>query len=109
MIQRWLRVPLFPEEFHCPCCSGIVDIYGDHCVSCEGGGDRTRRHNLIRNEVYHYAASAGQTPELEKPGLLRPRPIDGTISENGTLDHTLELRAPRMSICQDGTAAPPPP
>ena len=84
---RRLRVPLFASEFHCPCCNGIVDRFGDHCISCEGGGDRTRRHNMVRNETFHFATSAGQSPELEKPGLLRLRPADGTLSEDGHRDH----------------------
>ena len=28
----------------------------------------------LRNYTYHYAASAGLHPELERPGLLQPRP-----------------------------------
>ena len=43
----------------------------------EGGGGRTRRHNLLRNEVFYFAASANLHPELEKPGLLPQRPQSG--------------------------------
>ena len=83
MIQHWLRTPVYESEFHCPLCDGIVDRYGDHCLTCACGGDRTKRHNLLRNEVYHFCNSAGLFPELEKPGLLQPRPLTGAAQENG--------------------------
>ena len=83
MIQRWVRAPLFHEEFTCPLCDGIVDIYGDHCLVCSGGGDRTKRHNLLRNSAFHWCYNAGLNPELEKPGLLQPRPLQGALPENG--------------------------
>jgi hypothetical protein len=82
-LQRRLRVPIFPEEHFCPLCDGVVDRFGDHCLVCPGGGDRTKRHNLIRNVVCHRCSAAGLAPELEKPGLLRPRPHVGTAEEDG--------------------------
>ena len=77
MVQRWLRVPLFEVEFHCPYCDEMVDRYGDHCLTCACGGDRTKRHNLLRNEVFHLCNSSGLSPELERPGLLQIRPLIG--------------------------------
>ena len=29
-----MRVPIFDSEFYCPCCDGVVDVYGDHCLVC---------------------------------------------------------------------------
>ena len=84
MVQRWLRVPIFQSAFHCPMCDNIVDVFGDHCLTCSCGGDRTRRHNLLRNEVYYICNSAGLHPELEKPGLLQPRPNSGAVQESGS-------------------------
>ena len=81
-ILRWLRVPLFESEFHCTLCDEVVDRFGDHCLVCSVGGDRTKRHNLIRNEVYHQCCSAGLNPELECPGLLRPRLLFGSTHES---------------------------
>ena len=85
MIKRWLRLPLYECEFHCPFCNEVVDKYGDHCLTCSCGGDRTKRHNLIRNEIFYICHSAGLNPELERPGLLQPRPIAGAVQENGAL------------------------
>ena len=83
-ILQWIRAPLAPNDTTCHLCSGVLDRYGDHCALCPNGGDRTRRHNHLRNYTYHYAASAGLHPELERPGLLQPRPFMGCSTENGT-------------------------
>ena len=66
MIQRWVRIPLQISEFHCPLC--------DHCLTCSCGGDRTKRHNLLRNEVFHLWNSGDLNPELKPQGLLQLRP-----------------------------------
>ena len=94
MIQRWLRVSLYDTENHCPLCDDVVDRYGDHCLICSCGGDRTKRHNLLRNEVYHQCNSAGLNPELERQGLLQQRPIVGAAQENGVNSDSNLLRRP---------------
>ena len=82
-IQRQLRVPIFDSEFFCPLCDGVVDVFGDHCLVCSGGGDRTKRHNLLRNECHRLCRAAGLNSELEKQDLLLPRPLLGALPENG--------------------------
>ena len=62
---------------------GAENCFGDHALVCCGGGDRTRRHNLLRNQVYYAASAANLHPELEKPGLLPQRPLFGSLYENG--------------------------
>ena len=52
----------------------ITHVHGDHCLVCSGGGDQSKRHNLLRKSVFHMCQSAALNPELEKPGLLQPRP-----------------------------------
>ena len=94
MIQRWLRVPFYDSAFHCSYCDEVIDRYGDHCLTCAVGGDRTKRHNLIRNEVYHQCESAGLNPELERPGLLQPRPTIGATQESGVSRDSDENRRP---------------
>ena len=93
-LQRWLRMRIFDEEFSCPLCDGVVDVYGDHCLVCSGGGDRTKRHNLLRNNVFHFCRGAGFAPELEKPGLLHPRPMQGALPEDGIKRENPEARRP---------------
>ena len=94
MIQRWIRVPIFESEFHCPHCDEIIDKYGDHCLTCACGGDRTKRHNLLRNEVYFFFHSSGLNPELERPGLLQPRPLVGSNQEDGSNRTSENFRRP---------------
>ena len=43
-----------------------------------------KRHNLIRNEVFYFCTGAGLNPELERPGLLQPRPLLGALAEDGS-------------------------
>ena len=83
-LRRWLRIRFSDADVECPLCDGVLDGYGDHALVCCGGGDRTRRHNLLRNMVYHAAEAANHRPELEKPGLLPQRPLLGSTYENGS-------------------------
>ncbi len=73
-IKRRLRMPLLEAPAICPCCGDTLDIYMDHALVCSCGGDRTLRHNALRNLVNYIAAMAGLRPEKEKAGLLPPRP-----------------------------------
>ena len=59
-------------------------LFRSHALVCCGGGDRTRRHNLLRNMVFHAAEAANLQPELERPGLLPLRPLVGASCEDGT-------------------------
>ena len=71
-----------------------MDSLGDHPLSCDCGADRTKRHNHIRNECFYQASSAGLSPELEKPGLLEPRPLQGPLPEDGVKRVTPAARRP---------------
>ena len=84
MLQRRLRMQVFEKPFHCPLCDGVMDTYADHALTCACGGDRTKRHNLVRNVGVRLATSAGWRPEPEKPGLLRPRLVQGSRCEDGS-------------------------
>eukprot|EP00663_Eupelagonemidae_sp_cell21sb_P010460 gene10460-biopygen9576 len=55
----------------------VMDPFGDHALVCSGGGDRTRRHNALRDLIVRLAQSAGVAAVAEKPGLLPPRPLVG--------------------------------
>ena len=84
MLQRRLRMPIFEKAFFCPLCDGVMDTWADHALTCACGGDRTKRHNLVRNLGVRLATTAGWRPEPEKPDLLRPRPVQGTQGEDGS-------------------------
>ena len=68
----------------CPLCGQCVDRWGDHALLCSCGGDRTIRHNAVRNICFEEAAAAGCRPEREKAGLLPQRPQeDGLPTSRG--------------------------
>ena len=67
-------MPIFAVEHFCPFCDDVV---------CCGGGDRIKRYTLLRNQAYQHCLDAGLSAELERPGLLRPRPLVGGVEENG--------------------------
>ena len=96
MLQRWLRSPVLPtdEEFTCQFCGEVMDHFGDHPLSCSCGADRTKRHNHIRNETFFQSSTAALSPELEKPGLLQPRPLQGTLPEDGVKRDNPAARRP---------------
>ena len=71
-----------------------MDVYGDHALTCSCGGDRTIRHNHIRNNAFHFCLGAGLNPELEKPGLLQPRPLQGALPEDGVRRDNPDARRP---------------
>ena len=74
-LRRRLRVPFMEEDGFCPCCGGVMDRWGDHASVCACGGDRTIRHNAVRDIVFQEAAGASLRPEREKAGLLPHRPL----------------------------------
>ena len=72
-LRRRLRMAVFSAESYCPLCGDIMDIWGDHCLSCPCAGDRVVRHNAVRDVIYNDCREAGLAVEREKPGLLPPR------------------------------------
>ena len=89
-------------------CGEVIEFYGDHCLVCSCGGDRTKRHHLLRNETFFMYSSAGLSPELEKPSLLQPRPWDGAPCEDGSKPDNSDARRPAdvyLPRFRRGTAA----
>ena len=84
MLCRWLRVPFAEQDVERPCCRGVRERSGDHALVCSCGGDRTRRHNLLRNIVFHAANSVSVPPEFKNEGPLPQRPFDGGVCDNGS-------------------------
>ncbi len=78
-LKRRLRMRLLDAPALCPCCGLGLDVYMDHALVCSCSGDRTLRHNALRNLVCYIAAQAGLWPEKEKAGMLPPRPEADTI------------------------------
>jgi hypothetical protein len=79
-LKRRLRVPFFNADGYCPCCGGVMDRWGDHASVCMCGGDRTIRHNAVRDIVFEEATQGNLRPEREKAGLLPPRPEGDSLA-----------------------------
>jgi hypothetical protein len=73
-VKRQLRAKVLLSDTYCPCCGDLMDCFGDHALVCRCKGDRTVRHNHLRNLVFEEAVLAGTGAEKEKPGLLPVRP-----------------------------------
>ena len=73
-----------------------MDRWGDHALVCPCGGDRTKRHNMIRNVGVRLATSAGWRPEPEKEGVLR----DTTGGDNSRLEsrRPADIYVPRWDL-----------
>ena len=82
-LKRRCRVAVQEGDAPCPRCGGIMDCFGDHALVCPCSGDRTVRHNALRDLTFTEAASARCSPEREKGGLLPGRPVgDGALSSD---------------------------
>ena len=64
----------------CPLCSEhvMLDSLGHHQLTCSTGGFVVRRHNMIRDGLYHLCEIAGLNPEKERGSFSddRSRPAD---------------------------------
>ena len=78
-----LGVPDAEEDTWCPMCDAVLDIHGHHAGMCVAGGERTLRHNAVRDVVFAWAQRAGLRPEKERSGLLLPQSPDGIPSLQG--------------------------
>ena len=68
-----------------------MDKWGDHTVTCMCNGDRTIRHNRIRDTTYIEACDGALRPEREKSGLLPARPAEDGL---GTATASSDARRP---------------
>ena len=84
LVQLRLRLPVADSDNPCPLCDGTADRFGDHSRCCPCGGDRAKRHNRLRSLLAARAQAAGLSPEVEKPGLLPPRPDQSGAPEDGS-------------------------
>ena len=81
-VARRLRLKIMEEEVWCPMCGEVMDCFGDHATVCTCNGDRTIRHNRVRNVVNQESKRVGMRTEKEKAGLLPGRPVEDGIATN---------------------------
>lgn len=71
-LRARLHVPESSADVWCPKCDSILDTHGYHAGMCMAGGERTLRHNALRDLVCSWAQRGCLRPEREKAGLLLP-------------------------------------
>lgn len=94
-VQRRVRMPIFAGDGFCPCCGDCLDKFGDHALVCPCKGDRTVRHNGLRNAFHQEAACGGMQPVKEKAGLLPQRPGEDGITTQGGNRRPADVWLPR--------------
>ena len=67
----WLEIPHIPPStpLLCPC-SNHIDPYGDHIIGCAHGPYRIRRHDALRNTIFH-------TLREDNPNVLLEQRVSG--------------------------------
>ena len=106
-ILRWLRAPLAESDGICPLCDGVLDRFGDHCLVCPCGGDRTKRHNLLRNSVSISPLPLVSTQNSKSQGSFSLAPWRVLSQKMGFDQLRLTPGGLRTSTCHGGAAAPP--
>jgi hypothetical protein len=80
LLHRLGCVPINSPDDLCPMCSDHtqLDVLGHHHITCSTGGFVVRRHNLIRDGLFHLCQIAGLKPEKERGCFSgdRSRPAD---------------------------------
>ena len=94
-VKYRLGVQIFPYEGVCVACPAMSETFGDHAVSCGWGGERTYRHNTIRDCLYTTCAQACLGPTREDRALIpgsEARPADIYLPAwSGGLDAALDI------------------
>ena len=66
-----LEVSLCDSDRRCPYCkSAILDIFGDHAVSCHGRDNIISRHDRVRDTIMTACSSANFSPVCEQKHFL---------------------------------------
>ena len=66
-LQYLLGVKLYKNERICPfCISWILDVIGDHAVSCHGRGDMISCHDRIRHKIISACSELFSHPSLNR-------------------------------------------
>ncbi|CAE7316738.1 unnamed protein product [Symbiodinium sp. CCMP2592] len=84
-LRQRLCMPDATQDEWCPRCDCILDKFSYHAGLCSAGGERTLRHNALRDLLCTWVGRAGLHPEREKPQVLLPQRPE---------DHGLDRRRP---------------
>ena len=112
-VRYRLGLQIFPSEGVCVACPAISETSGDHAVSCGLGGERTYRHDAIRDCLFSTCVQACLGPTREDRALIpgrQARPADVYLpSWSGGLDSALDITVinPLQQALLNGSAANP--
>jgi hypothetical protein len=85
LLRRCLGLPIFSQppdnngRLKCLLCDDLMDVFGDHAVSCSFDGLRTRKHNNVRDILEEFCRLAGFYVKKEEFRLVSngwQRPAD---------------------------------
>ena len=96
-LKRRLRAPVLDADVFCAACSDCFDRFADHALVCQCKGDRTLRHNAVRDVFFSCAREGSLRPEKEKAGLLPPRPREDGLGANSGTRRPADVWLPRGS------------
>ena len=74
-----LGMQVYADARSCPACNRPSDTLADHSLCCGTGGERARRHDLLRDCLFDMAVEAGLAPVKEGRALIpgtERRPAD---------------------------------
>ena len=79
-LRLWLGVPIFPGDPSCQrcVCRQWVDPFGDHVLGCGHGPLRIKRHDALREVIYHALSNDNSEVRMEQRcrGDRQSRPGD---------------------------------
>ena len=112
-VKYRLGLQIFPYEGMCVACPAVSETSGDHAASCGWGGERTYRHDAIRDCLFSTCVQACLGPTREDRALIpgrQARPADIYLpSWSGGLDTALDITVinPLQQTLMDRSAANP--
>ena len=112
-VKYRLGLQIFPYEGMCVACPAVSETSGDHAVSCGWGGERTNRHDAIRDCLFSTCVQSCLGPTRKDRALIpsrQARPADIYLpSWSGGLDTALDITVinPLQQTLMDRSAANP--
>ena len=106
-----LRIWLIPpsSSLICPC-TQFIDQYGDHLLGCSCGPYRIRRHNALRDVIYHALKLDNQNVKIEQrvngDSNTRPGDIYHPDLDNGKQCFFLIFDISVSNVLQPSTILP---
>ena len=118
-VRIWLGIPIFPSHPNAQrcVCGHVLDTFGDHGLSCGIGPTRTKRHDSLRDILWHALLTdnsdvkkeqrTGGQDSSHRPGdIYHPDFINGKPAFfDITVRNSLQPRYVVSSATSAGTAA----